>query len=100
MVSSGQPPVDLHLEQAPGDREGAGDLALGELVGLPHVDDRDLLPRLEARLERRRPHLGDGLERFGHHLRKRLPGTHGRAGYWLALPSLPCEQPLGLRRQR
>src|SRR5438034_287663 len=79
--------VDLHLEDTPRDRVGAGDLAPVELVGFPDVDDDDLLAVLEARLEVGRRHLGDRLQRLEHELLKGLGGRHGPAGYWLALPA-------------
>src|SRR5437660_6460535 len=89
----GQPAVDLHLQHPPGDRVGTRYLALAELVGFADVDDDDLLPALEARPEGGRPHLGDVPERLDHDLLKGLGGRHAQAGYWLRLPSPPCEPP-------
>lgn len=64
----GQLLADLRFERTPGDRDGAGDVLLAPVVLLTHVDDRDLLARVQFRVQRRRLHLDDPVPRLGHHL--------------------------------
>jgi len=49
-------------------------------LGLPHVDDHDLLAALEAGLQLRRLHLRKALESLHHELLIGLGGRHAREG--------------------